>query len=93
MLYTARLYTGSPQLVENEVLLDCIGAAVIGGTSLFGGRGRISGTLLGALFIALLGNSLNMLGLRYWHVIMVKGSVILLAAMLDVVRTRLHSGP
>ena len=88
VLYTARLYTGSPQLVENEVLLDCIGAAVIGGTSLFGGRGRIGGTLLGALFIALLGNSLNMLGLRYWHVIMVKGSVILLAAMLDVVRTR-----
>ena len=55
VLYTARLYTGSPQLVENEVLMDCIGAAVIGGTSLFGGRGRIGGTLLGALFIALVG--------------------------------------
>ena len=92
VLYTARLYTGSPQLVENEVLLDCIGAAVIGGTSLFGGRGRITGTLLGALFIALLGNSLNMLGLRYWHVIMAKGGVILLAAMLDVLRTRLRTG-
>jgi ribose/xylose/arabinose/galactoside ABC-type transport system permease subunit len=92
VLYTARLYTGSPQLVENEILLDCIGAAVIGGTSLFGGRGRITGTLLGALFIALLGNSLNMLGLRYWHVIMVKGAVILLAAMLDVARTRFRSG-
>ncbi|MFZ5831699.1 MAG: ABC transporter permease [Planctomycetota bacterium] len=90
VLYTARLYTGSPQLVENEVLLDCIGAAVIGGTSLFGGRGRITGTLLGALFIALLGNGLNMLGLRYWHVIMVKGAVILLAALLDLLRTR-HS--
>jgi ribose/xylose/arabinose/galactoside ABC-type transport system permease subunit len=92
VLYTARLYTGSPQLVENEVLLDCIGAAVIGGTSLFGGRGRIRGTLLGALFIALLGNSLNMLGLRYWHVITVKGGVILFAAMLDVFRNRLRSG-
>jgi len=92
VLYTARLYTGSPQLVENEVLLDCIGAAVIGGASLFGGRGWIGGTLLGAFFIALLGNSLNMLGLRYWHVIMVKGGVILLAALLDVVRNRLRSG-
>jgi ribose/xylose/arabinose/galactoside ABC-type transport system permease subunit len=92
VLYTARLYTGSPQLVENEVLLDGIGAAVIGGTSLFGGRGRIGGTLLGAFFIALLGNSLNMLGLRYWHLIMVKGGVILFAAMLDVVRSRLRSG-
>jgi ribose/xylose/arabinose/galactoside ABC-type transport system permease subunit len=92
VLYTARLYTGSPQLVENEVLLDCIGAAVIGGTSLFGGRGRVSGTLLGAFFMALLGNSLNMLGLRYWHVIMVKGGVILLAATLDVLRTGMRTG-
>jgi ribose transport system permease protein len=91
VLYTARLYTGSPQLVENEVLLDCIGAAVIGGTSLFGGRGWIGGALLGALFIALLGNSLNMLGLRYWHVIMVKGGVILFAAMLDVLRGQFRS--
>jgi len=92
VLVTARLYTGSPQLVENEVLLDCIGAAVIGGASLFGGRGWIGATLLGAFFVALLGNSLNMLGLRYWHVIMVKGGVILLAALLDVVRNRLRSG-
>lgn len=92
VLYTARLYTGSPQLVENEVLLDCIGAAVIGGTSLFGGRGRITGTLLGAFFIALLGNSLNMIGLRYWHVITVKGLFILLAAILDVARNRFRQG-
>ena len=65
-----------------------IGAAVIGGTSLFGGKGRVAGTLLGVFFIALVGNSLNMLGLRYWHVIMVKGAVILLAAFLDAVRSR-----
>lgn len=89
ILYTARLYTGSPQLVENEVLLDCIGAAVIGGTSLFGGKGRVTGIVLGALFMALVGNSLNMLGLRYWHVVMVKGGVILLAALLDSLRNRL----
>ena len=92
ILYTARLYTGSPQLVENEVLLDCIGAAVIGGTSLFGGKRRITGTVMGVLFMALVGNSLNMLGLRYWHVIMVKGGVILLAALLDALRNRFSSG-
>jgi ribose/xylose/arabinose/galactoside ABC-type transport system permease subunit len=92
MLYTARLYTGSPQLVENEVLLDCIGAAVIGGTSLFGGKGKITGTVMGVLFMALVGNSLNMLGLRYWHVITVKGGVILLAALLDALRNRFLSG-
>jgi ribose/xylose/arabinose/galactoside ABC-type transport system permease subunit len=88
IFYTARLHTGSPTLVENEVLLDCIGAAVIGGTSLFGGKGRVPGILLGVFFMALVGNSLNMLGLRYWHVIMVKGGVILLAAFLDALRTR-----
>jgi ribose/xylose/arabinose/galactoside ABC-type transport system permease subunit len=89
VLYTARLHTGSPELVENEVLLDCIGAAVIGGTSLFGGKGKIAGIVMGAAFIALVSNSLNMLGLRYWHVIMIKGGVILLAATLDAVQRRL----
>jgi ribose/xylose/arabinose/galactoside ABC-type transport system permease subunit len=88
VLYTARLYTGSPQLVQNEMLMDCIGAAVIGGTSLFGGRGSIAGIAMGALFLSLVGNSLNMLGLRHWHVIMVKGGVILLAALLDSLRAR-----
>lgn len=87
VFYTARLYTGSPELVENEVLLDAIGAAVIGGTSLSGGKGSIWGVVAGALFMALVGNSLNMLGLRYWHVIMVKGAVILLAAALDAARS------
>lgn len=89
MLFTARLHTGSPQLVPNEILLDCIGAAVIGGVSLFGGRGAVPGIVLGVLFLTIVGNSLNMLGLRYWHVMMVKGSVILLAALLDSVRARL----
>jgi ribose/xylose/arabinose/galactoside ABC-type transport system permease subunit len=88
VLYTARLYTGSPQLVETEVLLDCIGGVVIGGTSIFGGRGRVTGTILGVFFIALVGDCLNMLGLRYWHVITVKGGVILLAALLDAARNR-----
>ena len=92
ILYTARLYTSSPQLVENEVLLDCIGGAVIGGTSLFGGKGRVAGTLMGVLFITLVGNSLNMLGLRYWHVITIKGTVILLAALLDALRNRWLAG-
>jgi ribose/xylose/arabinose/galactoside ABC-type transport system permease subunit len=88
VFYTARLHTGSPELVENEVLLDCIGASVIGGTSLFGGKGKVVGILLGAVFISLVGNSLNMLGLRYWHVVMVKGGVILFAAVLDSFQRR-----
>jgi ribose/xylose/arabinose/galactoside ABC-type transport system permease subunit len=88
VFYSARLYTGSPELVEHEVLLDCIAAAVLGGVSLFGGKGHVSGLLLGVLFISLVSNSLNLLGLRYWDVIMVKGGVILLAALLDTARNR-----
>jgi ribose/xylose/arabinose/galactoside ABC-type transport system permease subunit len=88
ILYTARLETGSPVLGQ-RILLDVIGAAVIGGTSLFGGKGKVAWTVLGVWFICLIDNSLNMLGLSYFVVMMVKGGVILLAALVDATRTRL----
>jgi ribose/xylose/arabinose/galactoside ABC-type transport system permease subunit len=87
ILYTARLETGSPVLGQ-RILLDVIGATVIGGTSLFGGKGRAPWTILGVWFICLIDNSLNMLGLSYFVVMMVKGGIILLAALMDAVRTR-----
>ncbi|MEQ9441395.1 MAG: ABC transporter permease [Cyclobacteriaceae bacterium] len=83
VLYTARLETGSPVMGQNS-LLDIIGAVVIGGTSLFGGKGKVQWTLYGVLFITLLDNSLNLMGLSYFLIMMVKGAVILLAAMLNV---------
>lgn len=86
-LYTARLETGSP-VMGQHILLDVIGAVVIGGTSLFGGKGKIHWTLYGVLFITLLDNSLNLIGLSYFLIMMVKGSVILLAAIVYVVRER-----
>lgn len=89
MLYTARLETGSPVMAEN-VLLDVVGAVVIGGTSLFGGRGKVLWTVYGVLFITILDKSLNMLGLSYFSIMMVKGLVILLAAFLDSMRVRLQ---
>jgi ribose/xylose/arabinose/galactoside ABC-type transport system permease subunit len=82
VLYTARLETGSPVLGQ-RIFLDVIAAAVIGGTSLFGGRGTVAGTLAGVLFVALLDNSLNLLGLSFFLVLTVKGAVILAAALLD----------
>jgi ribose/xylose/arabinose/galactoside ABC-type transport system permease subunit len=87
ILYTGRMETGSPVLGQ-RILLDVIGAAVIGGTSLFGGRGKVVWTIFGALFITLIGNSLPMLGLSYFFIMMVKGGVILLAALLDAWRNR-----
>lgn len=82
VLYTARLETGSPVLGQ-RIFLDVIAAAVIGGTSLFGGRGTVAGTVAGVLFVALLDNSLNLLGLSFSLVLTAKGAVILAAALLD----------
>lgn len=91
ILYTGRMETGSPVLGQ-RILLDVIGAAVIGGTSLFGGKGKVVWTACGVLFITLLDNSLNLLGLSYFFIMMVKGGVILLAALLDAWRNRVLAG-
>lgn len=89
ILYSARLEAGRPTLGEGNLLLDIIGATVIGGTSLFGGKGKISWTFFGVVFFVLLLNTLNAMKLSAFHIDVVKGSVILLAALLDVTRTRL----
>jgi ribose/xylose/arabinose/galactoside ABC-type transport system permease subunit len=87
ILYTGRLETGSP-VHGQRVLLDVIGATVIGGTSLYGGRGKVLWTVFGALFLTLIDNTLNLLNLSYFAIMMVKGSVILCAAWIDTVRNR-----
>jgi ribose/xylose/arabinose/galactoside ABC-type transport system permease subunit len=61
---------------------------VIGGTSLFGGRGSIWGTLAGAFFIGVLNNGLNLFGVSPYDQMMVKGAVLLVAASLDRWRTK-----
>lgn len=88
ILYSARLEAGRPTLGQN-LLLDVIGAAVIGGISLYGGRGKVRWALFGVLFFALLSNSLNMMNLSFFTVQIVKGLIILLAAVMDVTRNRL----
>ncbi len=89
VLYSARLEAGRPTLGEGNFLLDVIGATVIGGTSLFGGKAKIIWTFFGVLFFVLLSNTLNLMNLSSFQVDMVKGAVILAAALLDVLRTRL----
>lgn len=88
MVYTARLMTGSPEIAP-RILLDVIAACVIGGTSLFGGRGTVAGTMYGVLFIAVIDNGLNLMNLSNFMIMVVKGGVILLAALLDAERARL----
>jgi ribose/xylose/arabinose/galactoside ABC-type transport system permease subunit len=89
LLYTAQIGTGSPTLGA-DLLLDVVGATVIGGTSLFGGSGKVLWTVFGVLFFVMLDNSLNLLGLSYYTVMAVKGAVVLLAVLLNVVRVRMR---
>jgi ribose/xylose/arabinose/galactoside ABC-type transport system permease subunit len=88
VLYSGRLACGRPTLGQN-LLLDVIGAAVIGGISLFGGKGKVLWAFFGVLFFVLLSNTLSMLALPFYAEPVIKGAVILLAALLDVTRTRL----
>lgn len=87
ILLTGRMETGSPVL-GHEILMDVIGATVVGGTSLFGGKGKIAWTFFGVLFLAVLDTALNLLNLSQFSITMAKGSVILLAAVLDAMRNR-----
>lgn len=91
ILYTARLETGDPEM-GRHALLDIIGATVIGGTSLFGGKGKVLWTVFGVLFITVIGNSLDMRGYSHFTIIIVKGAVILLAALIDALRNRILAG-
>src|SRR5699024_8029277 len=82
IIITSRLNSAQPT-AGTMYELDAIAAVVIGGTSLAGGRGRIAGTLVGALIIGVIDNGLNLLNVSSFYQQIVKGGVILLAVMLD----------
>jgi len=73
------------------LLLDAISAAVIGGVSLFGGRGEVRGALLGALVIATVANGLDTAGYKPGTIYVVTGVILLLAVTLDSVARRLQA--
>jgi D-xylose transport system permease protein len=72
------------------LLLDAISAAVIGGTSLFGGRGEIRNAFVGGAVIATVANGLNTAGYKPGLIYMVTGTILLLAVTLDTVARRLQ---
>ncbi|MDQ3071427.1 MAG: ABC transporter permease [Acidobacteriota bacterium] len=85
VLLTGGLETASPTH-GRQLLLDVIGATVIGGTSLAGGRGNVWGTAVGVLFLAVLGNGLTLLNLSDFVITIFKGLLIVVAAIADVAR-------
>jgi ribose transport system permease protein len=82
VLVASRLNAGYPRAGEFYEL-DAIAAVVVGGTSLFGGRGSIWGTLAGAFFIGVLNNGLNLFRVSPYDQMIIKGLVLLAAASLD----------
>jgi ribose/xylose/arabinose/galactoside ABC-type transport system permease subunit len=87
IIYTGRLEAGTP-ILGQRILLDVIGAAVIGGVSLFGGTGKVMGVFFGVLFLSVVDNGLQLLGLSLSSVYAIKGGVILFAAVTDAIRHR-----
>jgi ribose transport system permease protein len=87
ILLAARLASAGPN-AGLGMELTVIAAVVIGGTSLFGGQGNILGTILGVLLISLVSNAVNLLDVPPAWDQLVKGFVILVAALLDVYRRK-----
>ncbi|TFH02080.1 MAG: ribose ABC transporter permease [Calditrichales bacterium] len=87
IILTARLNSAQP-IAGIMYELDAIAAAVIGGTSLMGGEGRITGTLIGALIMGVLRNGLNLLGVSSFVQQTVIGSVIIIAVLVDMALKR-----
>jgi len=85
---TSNLYATSAGVGGSILLLEAIAAAVIGGTSLFGGRGRVYQALLGALLIASVQNGLDLLGEPASTVEMAMGGILVLAVSLDALNRR-----
>ncbi len=75
----------------STLLLYAVGAAVIGGTSLFGGRGRVIDAVLGGLVVGLINNGMGLLNAKNWQRFVVTGLVLLAAAAVDALARRRSS--
>ena len=87
LILASRLGSGDPKLGLMYELVS-IAAVVLGGTSLFGGRGTVIGTIYGALFIGVLENGLLLKGVSTFYQWVIKGIVILIAVIIDELKRR-----
>jgi fructose transport system permease protein len=83
MLLVARTELGDPNAGQTTENLDSITAVVLGGTSLFGGRGTIFGTLIGAVIVGVFRNGLTLIGVQVIYQYLVTGILVILAVSVD----------
>jgi len=88
LIYASRLRSVSTNLDGGQLALYCIAAAVIGGTSLFGGRGKAISAILGGLVIASIDNGMGLLGLSAAARYVVTGIVLVVAVTIDALASR-----
>jgi D-xylose transport system permease protein len=88
VIFASRLNSVDLNAGGGTILLDAIAAAVIGGTSLFGGRGRVISAVLGALVISTIGNGLSLIGSAAATQYIATGIILLGAVVLDTVSRR-----
>ena len=82
LLSVSRIGVGDPNAGQTENL-DAITAVVLGGTSLFGGRGMILGTLVGAIVVGVLRNGLTLMGVQSVYQVLITGILVILAVAID----------
>jgi ribose transport system permease protein len=89
IMLTARLSSGEANIGSDLPLLS-IAAAVLGGVSLFGGEGRLSGAVIGVLFIVVLSNGMDLIRVESYLQNVVLGGLLIVALIVDRLRTRLQ---
>jgi len=92
ILLTARVQSGEPALGGLTGTFEVITAAVVGGTSLFGGRGTVLGVVVGAIIIRTIGNCITLLDISSLLYQAVMGVLILIALIVEAVRLRQKGG-
>ena len=82
-LLVSRTELGDPNAGQTTENLDSITAVVLGGTSLFGGRGTVIGTLIGAIIVGVFRNGLTLIGVEVIYQYLVTGILVILAVSVD----------